>query len=801
LSLHPAERRRFARPPLDPRRAVLIGSPIPVKKRRVIPILIVLATWSIFCCGAAAEYQKLLERPFIPLLILAAGAAPWVALKLLNDRAARWRPRLDAQMRRHADAIDALPASLNWLWIALAAGAGLYLELVVIRFHGSCFQLFAFFKNFSLLSCFLGLGIGYTLGGRREVPLYTPIVLPMLAVQGILLHCLRFSGIEQVLHNPISEHLALGLNESQDLVDAATAGGFLLFIFTFNALTFIPLGQVASRLMQRTGRLPAYSWNLVGSLAGIGAFYALSLAWAGPVVWFGVGALALWPLVRSHLAWAVASTVALLCVLTMSLRVGQHDIYSPYQILSLLFTDQPYARLNVNHVYFQRILKLDDPARVQNDPETAPALQHYNLPYLLKPRPQGVLVVGAGTGNDVAAAVRNGAGHVDAVEIDPAIQQLGRMMHPEHPYQSPSVHAIINDARAHLRYSDKKYDLIVYGLLDSHTLLSSLTGVRLDSYIYTVEAFRDARARLKPGGMIYLSFAIIRGEIGRKLYLMLQEAFDGHEPLVLQGTYDGSAAFLIGDQLDRAALSGRIPPGMKDITFTVAGTDFPTDKSTDDWPFFYMPRRAYPLSYAVMVVTMLLASAGFIAGYMTGTAPDALSRAKEKKGDGRKTDEKPADERRDRFSWPCFLLGAGFMLLETKAITELALFYGSTWVVVGVVIAAILLMAFAANYLLMRVQGVNLWLVYGLLLASLLARLGADALHLHSAWADRALMTTLVTLPLFFAGLVFSTELKRSTSIGTALGSNLLGAMLGGCLEYNSMYFGYRSLYYLALAI
>jgi hypothetical protein len=231
---------------------------------------------------------------------------------------------------------------------------------------------------------------------------------------------------------------------------------------------------------------------------------------------------------------------------------------------------------------------------------------------------------------------------------------------------------------------------------------------------------------------------------------------------------------------------------MKDITPWVAGPDFVADKSTDDWPFFYMPVRAYPLSYAVMVVTMLLAAAGFIGGFVTGAPPAPA--AGPDAGAAR-------DGSRDRFSWPCFLLGAGFMLLETKAITELALFYGSTWVVVGVVIAAILLMAFAANWLMMRVAGVNLWLVYGLLLLALAARLGADAIHLHSAWADRTTMTTLVTLPLFFAGLVFSSELKRVTSIGAAMGSNLLGAMLGGCLEYNSMYFGYRSLYYLALAI
>ena len=301
----------------------------------------------------------------------------------------------------------------------------------------------------------------------------------------------------------------------------------------------------------------------------------------------------------------------------MSFRIGQHDIYSPYQILSLQFSDKPFATINVNHVYFQRILKLDDPETIAKSPELTGAANHYNLPYLLKPGPARVMVVGAGTGNDVAAAVRNGAGQIDAVEIDPAILTLGRLMHPEHPYEQPNVHAIVNDARAQLRQTDEKYDLIVYGLLDSHTLLSSLSGVRLDSYIYTVEAFRDARARLKPGGMIYLSFAMIRGEIGRKLYLMLTEAFDGQPPLVIGSGYDGGAAFITGDHLDRAAMASRVPKGMRDDTGIVGGTDFVADKSTDDWPFFYMPVRAYPMSYAVMVGALAHSGDAFVRGLMS----------------------------------------------------------------------------------------------------------------------------------------------------------------------------------------
>ena len=72
-------------------------------------------------------------------------------------------------------------------------------------------------------------------------------------------------------------------------------------------------------------------------------------------------------------------------------------------------------------------------------------------------------VVGSGTGNDVAAALRSGARHVDAIEIDPAILMLGQTAHPEHPYQDPRVHAIVNDARSFLRTTDQTYDMIVYG--------------------------------------------------------------------------------------------------------------------------------------------------------------------------------------------------------------------------------------------------------------------------------------------------------------------------------------------------
>src|SRR5436305_1898308 len=115
-----------------------------------------------------------------------------------------------------------------------------------------------------------------------------------------------------------------------------------------------------------------------------------------------------------------------------------------------------------------------------------------------------VLILGAGTGTDVAAALRHGAKHVDAVEIDPVILRLGAERHPDHPYQDPRVTAINDDARHFLSTTDKKYDLIVFALIDSLTVQSSFSSVRLESYMFTEESFRAVRDHLTPRGAMAL---------------------------------------------------------------------------------------------------------------------------------------------------------------------------------------------------------------------------------------------------------------------------------------------------------
>ena len=109
-----------------------------------------------------------------------------------------------------------------------------------------------------------------------------------------------------------------------------------------------------------------------------------------------------------------------------------------------------------------------------------------------------VLIIGAGSGTDTALALAKGAKHVDAVEIDPELAQIGRDFHPEGVYKDPRVTVHVNDGRAFLNGSNEKYDLVVYALTDSLTLVSSTAGVRLESFLFTEESMRRGARAPRP---------------------------------------------------------------------------------------------------------------------------------------------------------------------------------------------------------------------------------------------------------------------------------------------------------------
>ena len=97
---------------------------------------------------------------------------------------------------------------------------------------------------------------------------------------------------------------------------------------------------------------------------------------------------------------------------------------------------------------------------------------------------------------------------------NPAIAFLGNRYHPERPYDDPRVTLEINDARNFFRNAHQLYDLIIYGVLDSHTALSHASNLRVDLDVYTREGIKEAFALLKPGGVLSISFALPNEFIG-----------------------------------------------------------------------------------------------------------------------------------------------------------------------------------------------------------------------------------------------------------------------------------------------
>ncbi|MGC2077940.1 MAG: hypothetical protein WA728_18300 [Xanthobacteraceae bacterium] len=679
-------------------------------------------------------------------------------------------PTLDANALAQTQFLDTLNLRYVDLAILFSAALSLFLELALIRWQSSVLQFLAFYKNFSLLACVAGLGLGYALAAGTRLPLL--MVAPLLAAQFcfVLLVRAASSSLNSLDVNPFREQLTMGLQQG-NWIEVVVLFSVLSVIFLLTALTFVPIGQLCGRLMERRTNLRAYGLNLLGSLLGVLLMLVASLLWTPPLVWF---ALCLLAILLFHLrrpssltAGIVFSVVCTVVLAWWPIEPLWSRVYSPYQLIEI-GTDQGTGLTLIRAAghYYQHIRSFagrqpgDDPG-------------YYDFSYKVHPVLTDVAVVGSGTGNDVAAALRAGAGRVDAIEIDPVIIRVGRERHPDHPYADPRVRVINDDARSFLSRATDTYDLIVYGLLDSHTLLSHGSSVRLDSFVYTIEGLREARSRLKADGMISLSFTVLSDALGRKIYLMLQEVFDGRAPFCLRSR-DGNTTFLISNDTHWQPPIKLMNAEFQDATAKYANSSIAATVSTDDWPFFYMPQRVFPSSYLIMISLIFVLSLLLIGSFV---------------------DETPMF---GHLSF--FFLGAGFMLVETKGITEMGLTFGNTWQVIGVVVAGILIMAFLGNCLVKWLNIKRSLLSYVFLFAALAGGwLSVRYGRFAPTPIGRLETAALLSLPILFSGIVFSTRLSVERRISGIMAVNLMGAIVGGLLEYNSMYLGFQALYLLAM--
>jgi len=747
------------------------------------PILILVCSYHLHVATGAADEAFLAAMPRKLAVVGAMAAALAVVYGVFLfalRRITRW---LDEVSEGQAAFLDSLRGRPLALAIVGAAAISLFLELALIRWQISIFPVLAFYKNFVLLAAFAGLGIGYAVAGKDRIPLVlTPALLGWLFVSQEALRRVAGEGrLATVMASPVSEQLNMGLSNAQTPFQFGVIYFTLAMVFLSVGLVMVPVGQLCGRTMQGAGNLKAYGYNLLGSLAGVVLMMVMSYLWTSPVIWFGLVLIPLVVFFRYHTTVLVSGALmAMAAVLVLAWPGGieTQRIYSPYQIIERETTSDGYTNIRAAGHFYQRVHNYADwYVAASPYPDDAMRSKYYELPFRIFGAPEKAVVVGAGSGNDVAAALRMGARRVDAVEIDPVIVALGRTSHPEGPYRDSRVRTVVNDARTFFRNADEKYDMIVYGLLDSHSVLNNAASLRLDSFVYTVEGFREARSCLTDDGVFSLSFFVLSPELGQKIYTMLKEAFDGREPVCLKSTRGGFFVYLQSERgditMDPEVLSAA---GFEDVSAIMGADQFTTDVSTDDWPFFYMPRRVYPFSYLGMIATVILLTLVMLGALMPG---------------------KPSR------NWPVFfLLGAGFMLVETKGITELGLQFGNTWQVIGVVIAGILLMAYLANLAVQRLDVRRpaipfLLLVVTLLAGYFMARSGG----FDSTVSGRIFAVLLLTSPLFFSGIVFSTVLRSGGDIAGIMSANLFGAMCGGLLEYNAMRFGYTFLYLLAVVV
>ena len=669
-----------------------------------------------------------------------------------------------------------------FLKIMLACALSLFLELAIIRIHSSYIHYFSFLKNISLISCFLGLGVGYSL--RKHKVFSLNWIFPLLFLQIVMLYFLSDTAVSLALLNPISERLTMGQDTARNVIHIILIYTFTVFIFIFNALCFVPIGHLISRLMNNIENLKAYSFNLIGSLLGILGFVLFSFLNTPPIIWIIVCFILFFFIIRGSIknySISFISILSIVFIFSLDIKNKNNTIYSPYQNITIDYFSTPLnpAVIKTSNTFYQAVLNLSNstknmidniiPGNVMGEyVDIIHESEFYNLPYLVAAKkPDNVLIVGSGAGNDVAAANRFNIKNITAVEIDPVIAELGKKLHPENPYNKENVDIIIDDARSFINKTNKKFDVIVYGLLDSQMNLSSKGGIRLDSYVYTIEAFKEARSKIKKNGFLILSFFAQTDEIGFKIYKMLEKAFE-KKPTVLKSSSNNRYVFLISDQ--------EINFRLNNIEFFKISNEFNKsqnfniDLSTDDWPFLYMPKKIYPISYMVIISVLIISSFIFLKKI---------------------TNIKSID-----FSYCCFFLGAGFMLIETKCITEFAKIFGTTWLVNAIVISAILIMAFIANFIIMKKVKVPIYLNYLLLFLSIF--LGYVTFSHLIVGIDNPIYPLLLTLPILFSGIAFSKEILKINSASQALSANILGAMFGGFLEYNSMYFGFGSLYLLA---
>jgi len=649
--------------------------------------------------------------------------------------------------------------------LLLTSATVLFVELLLIRWIPANVRYVGFFSNFLLMSSFLGIGLGILLG-RRGVRLpVSPFPILLLATV-ILVY-----GAQLNIQARDPNEFFFGLEQSTSADTNFVVLPLLVVLVTALIATLaLPLGP----LLRAMPPLKAYAIDIAGSMLGIAGFALLAFLQTDPVVWFSVvGVLLLLLALGTGLTpWSAigGAAMAVIVVATAMVASASGDIWSPYYRISAWTGDrertsltdpssEPFS-LSVDGIPHQNIL----------DGQAAAESQVHDQVYRWFPGRtfDRVLIIGAGSGSDVALALARGAGHVDAVEIDPALAEIGRRYHPERVYDDARVTVHVNDGRAFLNRTGERYDLVVYALTDSLTLASSAANVRLESFLFTEESFAAARDHLAADGVFVMYNLYREPWIVAKLDSMLASVFGQDRLVRMVGRVE--AVLAAGPAV--TALQGGPPPGDRVDAVPEVGAPSP-QHATDDWPFLYLrTANIAPYYLAALAFILVFAVAGILAAARVTSTPVR------------------------RFSPHFFVLGIAFMLLETKSLVSFSLLFGTTWIVNALAFFAILASVLLAIAINARLRPRNPLTLYVALFAAIALAylLPPDRLLIEPIGLRYLVAGGIAFAPVFFANLVFTQSFRDTEAADMAFASNLIGAMVGGALEYLALVTGFRAL-------
>jgi protein-L-isoaspartate O-methyltransferase len=645
-------------------------------------------------------------------------------------------------------------ASRWWLdrptQLAFASFLMLFVELALIRWTAANNVYVTNATNFVLLASFLGIGLGFlNAKSNRDFVRWAPLAMVLLV--GFVL---AFPVILATLSGPHPYH---GLFGTQALPRPVS----LAVIFVLSTAVMAGFGQAVARLFVTFEPLKAYRLDIFGSILGTAVFTLLAFLELPPVAWGVIAAGGLVLLLgRSARWWQYAAAVVVVAMLAVESAVP-HQQWSPYYKISAQLSGKAHPALYVsaNNIPYQA-------ARSLTVLHQQKKFYFYPYQHVTRSSLKNVLIVGAGTGNDVAVALSEGAQHVDAVEIDPVLIKLGRSEHPNHPYDSPRVTTHNADGRAFLQNTKQHYNLILFALPDSLTAVNGQSNLRLESYLLTEQSVQSARAHLAPGGTMSM-YNYYSNHLYNRYATTMLDAF-GQAPCSQVGAPLGGR---------RLAVLTDKPAGETVPNCTGAGNGkvwhgAQIAPATDDHPFPYLLNNTIPTSYVWMLGLILAAS--LVAVWLFG------SRSFRKMG----------------AYIDLAFMGAAFLLLETKNIVQFALLFGSTWLVNALVTVAILVAVYLAVETARHVRLPPPVVLYAALIASLVLTwlIPQDDLLTLPIAARFLAGGALAFAPVFIANLIFAQRFSDVETTTTAFAANLLGAMVGGALEYLALITGYRFL-------